>query len=573
MLHQAEDTPNYLESLDTLPKYSVNQNNNKHQVTGSATTAAIEDERKTSDDVTENTENSGGSILRLDELRKTLSSPPPSKTGDYRPVPAPRKSFSSGTPQQKTKRNSELEKSLKSEDFDEDDLKLPDVPKVVGIDSIDGGSGGLTPFGNTSLSNSTLQKVDSFEKVYDELGDVMFSSDSEDADDEAGKDEDNAESSVCKGAKDETDYEESISKEAVNNGEFKPLDDGELVPKETLHDGDKRNNGYENSNCGENSTRRQSADDTLKKGGDADNPFYFALNNNKGGDTLQNDTRSNLKNDDIIPLTDHGGVRSKEKKDEPNNSTYEIPPNAPPSYEISPLPCAPPTNEILPPVASPTTETTEIAVQPVSISVYSPTSPGIHLYDDGSPLPSHFVNDGEIYSDLSDEFEGEKYEELVPSPTEKESKPIPSRNGRKQVPSPHRKSTELQPEYFQVEIVDNPELNKAKTFSAIEEAVYEALDTVEENIYEDLDALTKTGDSSSTGADSGCTFKSNINDEDLAFVIDTFFLKRLDSIVQELRFGIGEKYRNSFHHLHFTKKVLLLLDNERTFLVKCPPIM
>ena len=86
--------------------------------------------------------------------------------------------------------------------------------------------------------------------------------------------------------------------------------------------------------------------------------------------------------------------------------------------------------------------------------------------------------------------------------------------------------------------------------------VYEVLNFDEnnddDNIYEDLDSLDSKNTISPKAVspdlpalpENGSESK---NDATKTFTIDSFYLKKLDSIIQEIRFGIGKIYYPSRH--------------------------
>lgn len=405
VLGPAEDAPNYLSPADTLNRHAV-----KH--------TGIETDNMSRENVHDVVEDKQTGDLTSEGQRKSVS-----QTGSYRPIPAPRKANSFKKPPEGNSLDNNPRES--GNVAINDNIKVDNVPKNENeyLDSTI----------SADISSSTLNKADSFEKVYDELGDVMFSSDSEDGDDEAENDS-------------------HISNTGHHNN----------TSVATVNEGGKEHETSTNNN--------KSTDHSTD--GDTDNPLYFALN------------YKNKNQDAIIPL--------------PGQSS-----------------------------------TTQTPIEPVvSISIQSPTSPSLHLDNSGSPLPSRYAEDREVFSDLSDEFEGETYEPLV---TTKENATDDK--------SPYEleEDAEAEHEYFEVD-----DGSGGKSMGGIEEEVYESLDTVEENIYEDLDSFVKPE------IKGGCTIENKVKDE-LALVIDTYYLKKLDAIVQELRFGIGEYF------VEF-KRIFLLFD-------------
>ena len=454
-----KNVENYLEPVDSLARsrsYEITYPSEKLKKTDNrplAENLTTPDLDKTSSGTVQDTNDNSSSMNPGETLETPSSSMENAKSlsidNDHRPVASPRKSLPSST----------------STEFDNDnDIRLPDIP-----------SDRSDVKNSFRPSNTSLQKLDSFDKVFDELGDVIFSSDSDDADDEAETDGDN------------------------------------LTP--SVH-ANKREDHKNNCNSGsKEDLGKVDSDDTSSKT-DASNPVYFSLN------TIQSSDRNSQN--DIIPLT--GDIKDSEK-------------------DIT----------VMPPVPKPRIYSN------ISISINSPTSPGNSIVaDSGHPLPLKYGgdnlgdngdDDGDGYSDLSDEFQSENtYESLLPRNLDTADTIVSvSQNGLKGKGSSHEPNNEQNnndslksngPEYFVVEYQDEKRLDNPTT---IEEEFYEPLDTVEENLYEELDVFAKkpgNDSSDSTKVIDACSFEHG-KEDDVEFVIDTFYLKKLDSIVQEMRFGIG----------------------------------
>ena len=89
-------------------------------------------------------------------------------------------------------------------------------------------------------------------------------------------------------------------------------------------------------------------------------------------------------------------------------------------------------------------------------------------------------------------------------------------------------------------------VRKSKKSIKIGNDTYETLsfDNNDENLYEELDTLNAKDGTTSSGTVSPLQQKV-VEDESFrkhssSIPVDTFYLKKLDAIIQEIRFGIGE---------------------------------
>ena len=160
----------------------------------------------------------------------------------------------------------------------------------------------------------------------------------------------------------------------------------------------------------------------------------------------------------------------------------------------------------------------------VSIQVI-PDTPRDDKHDDDAPLPDHFSASGSggdsEYSDIGEEFEDNKYEALA---------------------------TEIvkPPGYYDRSDGSGND-KKTEKSEKIGNDTYESLsfDNNDENFYEELDTL-KDGATSNDVSSSSSSFSpssENATEEgnySQLIPVDTFYLKKLDAVIQEIRFGIGK---------------------------------
>ena len=378
------------------------------------------------------------------------------------------------------------------------------------------------------------------EKIYEDLEEAMFSSSSDDDndDEDCGDGDDEADVERPHGLKDEQSTAEKTNKNGnsqIDNPKFCETNNHLRIPSPQ-------------------STSEALSDDSDNDSiHDSNNPSYFALNRSQDTVTLSNrilsETTDSQKDDDshnydepydsitTTTLTS-GDVRTGENSNE-SESIYEVvwreddqtkpnlnhqQSNDNHNDEVQNHDYDEPYDPDRP-------------LSPVAIQVI-PNTPHDDDHSDATdaPLPDRFsptnntgVGRGEDseYSDLGEEFEENNYEGL---------------------------KTEFvkPPEYSDPEKDSDGGTEKSRKPIKIGNDTYEALsfDNNDENLYEELDTFNaKNG---STMSDTTLpTSQKIVEDESVrtqtTIPIDTFYLKKLDSIIQEIRFGIGKFFFVKFY--------------------------
>ncbi|XP_066933865.1 uncharacterized protein [Clytia hemisphaerica] len=399
------------------------------------------------------------------------------------------------------------------------------------IDGVDGATGSLTWINSLRQQYQTVRST-SLEKNYEALEDEMFGSSDGSQNEESDGEE----------ADDEAEQTDVVPFSPIPHT-TKPQLPGEISDSETKDDETSQDSiskvvPIKTGNLpGTNDTQPSTMDTNLstnKQITDAQNPSYFSISRSRKGLTLQGDhceETVELQDVDEMDCVQHEYDTPYEPSCQSNPESTEPSCQSTSNYEV--------------PWCSDNTSNTEASQRNESGSsvIEIQVIPNTPQEEHGSgtedaPLPRHFSGSGEdidagAYSDLEEAFEEGPYEGLVTESRIVALTETPE-NATERVdenPDPEcdRNSP---PNYYDVDSDSLPSTNDGvgNTYETLNFNDHED----EENVYEDLDKLEDDRVDRPAELPSQ-TLYGNPNE---AFPVDTFYLKKLDSIIQEIRFGI-----------------------------------